>query len=77
MAVTSEVRVEAEFEELAQRPGWGALMVELCRRKPLGAGETPPLEVPRRQRLEPVEQQQVGSRTEFTIFCRRGAQRAF
>ena len=37
MVTTSEVRVEAEIEELAQRPGWGSVMVDLCRRKPLGA----------------------------------------
>ncbi len=37
MAVTSEVRVEAEFEELAQRAGWGSVLVDLCRRQPLGA----------------------------------------
>jgi peptide/nickel transport system permease protein len=37
MAVTSEVRVEAEFEELAQRAPWHAVMVDLIRRKPLGA----------------------------------------
>ncbi len=37
MAVTSEVRVEAEFEELTQRAGWGSILLDMCRRQPLGA----------------------------------------
>jgi peptide/nickel transport system permease protein len=37
MATTSEVRVEAEFEELAQRAGWGTVLIDMCRRQPLGA----------------------------------------
>ena len=37
MAVTSEVRVEAELEELAAPTPWGAVVIDLIRRKPLGA----------------------------------------
>jgi peptide/nickel transport system permease protein len=37
MAVTSEVRVEAEFEELASRPSLIEVTIDMIRRKPLGA----------------------------------------
>lgn len=37
MALPSEVRVEAEFEDLVERRPWHVVMLELIRRKPLGA----------------------------------------
>ena len=33
----SEIEVEAEIEELVQRPPWPVMLMDMCRRKPLGA----------------------------------------
>lgn len=37
MVTTSEIRVESQLEDLAERTSWTAILVDLIKRKPLGA----------------------------------------